>query len=255
MRQQKDWYIGTDHYVDFREKQICVERLLLETKSKKELHEEAELYYVCAGRGKIELNGEVLELRPGCFLCLYMFHFYTIECTDEPLDVIRISFYIGNFVSTYREKNPKHVNAMLVYDICPLVQLEEEQARGVEMLMRRAWEEQRTPRFGSQNMKLYLTMQLHTLHCRYALEHLKQPAQGQKNIWKLIPQILLTTSGGFTLEELADEQGITPGSLDRRIQRACGYTFFQLQKFGKILNACALLHFPELTLELSLIHI
>jgi AraC-like DNA-binding protein len=51
------------------------------------------------------------------------------------------------------------------------------------------------------------------------------------------------------LEEYAKAAGMTTVTLNRKIVRRCGYTFFQLQKMGKIFNACALLHFPDLNIQ------
>lgn len=164
MKQQKDWYIGTDYYVDYKEKRIQAEELDLTEPLERQLHEQAV----------------------------------------------------------------------------------------VESLVHTAVQEQRRPRFGSQNMVSYLTMQLHILHCRYALERLKDPAPSgteEPEIWQLIQQIILTTAKPFTLQATARERGVSAGYLNKQIKLASGYTFFQLQKFGKILNACALLHFPELSME------
>ena len=51
------------------------------------------------------------------------------------------------------------------------------------------------------------------------------------------------------MEEYAKAAGMTKVTLNRKIVRRCGYTFFQLQKMGKIFNACALLHFPDLNIQ------
>ena len=42
---------------------------------------------------------------------------------------------------------------------------------------------------------------------------------------------------------------MTAVTLNRHITKNCGYTFFQLQKMGKVFHACALLHFPDLDLQ------
>lgn len=252
MKQQKDWYIGTDYYVDYKEKQIQAEELDLTEPLERQLHEQAELYYILEGRGEAWVNGTRFALERGSFLCLYMYHFYRIRSTDAPLKAVRISFYIGHFMSMCLEENPKNVNAMLVYDTSPLVQLDLAEQAVVEGLAHTAVREQSQPRFGSQNMVSYLTMQLHILHCRYALERLKDPVPSGREglgIWQLIQQIILTTDKPFTLQAAARERGVSAGYLNKQIKLASGYTFFQLQKFGKILNACALLHFPELSME------
>lgn len=65
----------------------------------------------------------------------------------------------------------------------------------------------------------------------------------------MIQRVLLDTSKTVSLEEYAREAEMSPVTLNRNIEKQCGYTFFQLQKMGKIYNACALLHFPDLNLQ------
>ena len=123
MKQQKDWYIGTDYYVDYKEKRIRVEKMELTEPLERQIHEQAEMYYILGGSGEALVNGTRFLLKKGSFLCLYMYHFYRIRSTGAPLKAVRISFYIGHFMSMCLEENPKNVNAMLVYDTSPLVQL------------------------------------------------------------------------------------------------------------------------------------
>ena len=88
-------------------------------------------------------------------------------------------------------------------------------------LVQTAVQEQQRPRFGSQNMVSYLTMQLHILHCRYALERLKDPEpSGMEGleIWQLIQQIILTTAKPFTLQAAARERGVSEGYLNTQIK-------------------------------------
>lgn len=51
------------------------------------------------------------------------------------------------------------------------------------------------------------------------------------------------------IADSAEDLGCTPATLNSQIKDACGYSFHQLVQFGKILNACALLYFPELTMD------
>lgn len=74
-------------------------------------------------------------------------------------------------------------------------------------------------------------------------------ADGSENIWDVILKIVLAASSTPTLTEAASECGCSPVTLNRRIKAVCGHTFHQLVQFGKVINACALLHFPELSME------
>lgn len=68
-------------------------------------------------------------------------------------------------------------------------------------------------------------------------------------VWNIIQRVLLDTSKTVSLEEYAETVGMTAVTLNRKIVNRCGYTVFQLQKMGKVLNAYALLHFPELNIQ------
>lgn len=46
MKERKDWYIGTDYYVDYKEKRIQVQQLVVEEPVEQQLHEQAEMYYI-----------------------------------------------------------------------------------------------------------------------------------------------------------------------------------------------------------------
>lgn len=91
---------------------------------------------------------------------------------------------------------------------------------------------------------------------QFVLSELTEYIQGQYReeqidwtVWDVIQRVLLDTSKTVPMEEYAKAAGMTKVTLNRKIVRRCGYTFFQLQKMGKIFNACALLHFPDLNIQ------
>ena len=52
------------------------------------------------------------------------------------------------------------------------------------------------------------------------------------------------------MEEYAKAAGMTTVTLNRKIVRRCGYTFFQLQKMGKIFKClCPFCIFPDLNIQ------
>ena len=109
--------------------------------------------------------------------------------------------------------------------------------------------EEQEEKFLLYNMNIYLAMQLHALYCRYAMERKKKEDSEKDCVWDVIQRVLLDTSKTVPMEEYAKAAGMTKVTLNRKIVRRCGYTFFQLQKMGKIFNACALLHFPDLNIQ------
>ncbi|MGY1574749.1 hypothetical protein ACW4V3_11575 [Faecalibacterium duncaniae] len=62
MKQQKDWYIGTDYYVDYKEKRIRVEKMELTEPLERQIHEQAEMYYILGGAA-----GRLLSTGPASF--------------------------------------------------------------------------------------------------------------------------------------------------------------------------------------------
>ena len=94
----------------------------------------------------------------------------------------------------------------------------------------------------------YKTLELHAYYCRYAYEEIGKASRKERTVWSIIEKVILATGEDITLEDMT-EGGISPETMNRRIKEACGFTFFQLRQFGKVINACALLHFPELSME------
>ena len=67
MKEQKDWYIGTDYYVDYKEKRIQVQQLVVEEPVEQQLHEQAEMYYILEGSGEAWVNGTSFSLGRAAF--------------------------------------------------------------------------------------------------------------------------------------------------------------------------------------------
>ena len=159
-----------------------------------------------------------------------------------------IRFHIGLFMYMSWEKHPKHANARLVYDTKPMVRLSGEEKEEVEALVRSLLREAKEARFERLNMIEYKTLELHAYYCRYAYEEIGKASRKERTVWSIIEKVILATGEDITLEDMTEE-GISPETMNRRIKEACGFTFFQLKQFGKVINACALLHFPELSME------
>lgn len=248
MKQQNDWYTGINHYDNYVEKEIGVERMTIDGLTEPYLHERVELFYVLSGKGVISVNGYAYEAAPGSLFCLYSHHFHHVEAVEERLDVAVIRFHIGLFMYMSWEKHPKHANARLVYDTKPVVQLAGEERDVVEALVRSILREAGEERFERLNMIEYKTLELHAYYCRFAYEEIGKAAPRERTVWNTIEKVILATGEDITLEDMTEGE-CSAQTLNRRIKEACGFTFFQLKQFGKVINACALLHFPELSME------
>lgn len=245
---QKDWFTGSDYY-NLREKQIHVSEKVIKKPVEQKFHEMTELYYVKSGDADITVNGELFRLQEGSFFCLYMHHFYQIQEIRKSLHCVKVSFHIGLFMFLCFEQHEANENEMLMYGVPPVLYLNEKENERVERVLDALLEETKEEKFLVQNMEIYLAMQLHALYCRYAMERRKYSDGQKEQVWSVIQRVLLDTSKTVPLEEYAKAAGMTPVTLNRKIARACGYTFFQLQKMGKVFNACALLHFPDLNTQ------
>ncbi len=245
---QKDWFTGIDYY-NLKEKQIHVAQQRITKPVAQQFHEQTELYYVKSGDADIWINGEKFHVQAGSFFCLYMHLFYHIETIRKPLHCVKVSFHIGLFMFLCFEKRQTRENEILMYGVRPVLLLEEREQKRVERILEELLEEEREQQFSAQNISIYLAMQLHALYCRYAMEKRKKDPEKKQPVWNVIQRVLLDTSKTVSLEEYAREAEMSPVTLNRNIEKQCGYTFFQLQKMGKIYNACALLHFPDLNLQ------
>lgn len=245
---QKDWFTGSDYY-NLKEKQIHAEEIEIKKPIEQKFHEMTEIYYVKSGDADIWINGDKYQIREGVFCCLYMHHFYRIEQIRKPLHCVKVSFHIGLFMFLCFEQHKANENEMLMYGVPPLFVLSPEEKQRVLRILDDLMTEEREEKFLLYNMNIYLAMQLHALHCRYAMERKKKEDSKKDRVWDVIHRVLLDTSKTVPLEEYAKAVGMTAVTLNRKIVQRCGYTFFQLQKMGKIFNACALLHFPDLNIQ------
>ena len=139
------------------------------------------------------------------------------------------------------ERHPKHANAgWWRYEACGTAPPGREREE-VEALVK-SLREEKEARFERLNMIEYKTLELHAYYCRYAYEEIgKRPRKGA-TVWSVIEKVILATGEDITLEDMTEEEGISPETLNRRMKEACDLPFFQLKQFGKVINACALLH-------------
>lgn len=249
MERQKDWFTGINYYDNYNENKVKIEEKIFSQPAKVSLHKQVQLIFIKNGTGIFEVNGVTYDVSEGCFLCLYMHHFYSVHSIKIPLECVIVQFYIGLFMNMCWEKHPKNAHDKLVYDTCPVVVPKGSDRQVIEDLFLRLVNEQSDRRFEYENLIPYLTLALHAYHCRLAYEQIGQEAKKEKPVWKIVERVILCTEEKLSLETVAKQENCTPRVLNEKVKQASGYTFFQLQQYGKILNACALLHFPELSLE------
>ena len=249
MQRQNDWFTGIDYYHNYREKEINVERKIIDAPIQQFMHEQVEMIYVLSGNAYVNVNGVDFHAKGGSFFCLYAHHFYNVHSIIEKLDVVYVKFYIGLFMHMSWERHPKRANATLVYDTCPMVKLEGDEKEIVEQIVHMILKEKSEQRFASMNVLVYKTLELHAYYCRYAYEHVCSNNKEEDEVWNIIKRVILSTGKNLQLKDFAKEANCSMRILNQRIKKASGYTFFQLQQFGKILHACALFHFPELSIE------
>ena len=239
---------GSDYY-NLKEKQIHAEEIEIKKPLEQKFHERTEIYYVKSGDADIWINGDKYQMKEGVFCCLYMHHFYRIEQIRKPLRCVKVSFHIGLFMFLCFEQHKENENEVLMYGVPPLFVLNAQEKQRVLRVLDDLLAEEQEEKFLLYNMNIYLAMQLHALYCRYAMERKKKEDSEKDCVWDVIQRVLLDTSKTVPMEEYAKAAGMTKVTLNRKIVRRCGYTFFQLQKMGKIFNACALLHFPDLNIQ------
>ena len=244
MKQQSDWFTGIDYYEGYQEQQIEVICTTISQRQPIRRHVQVELWQVIEGEGSILVNGEPYPLRKGSFFCLYSHHLYEVDEIITPVKVYIAKFHIGVFMHMMWEKHGKGVNARIVYDTLPYLKDESGELEG---LMKQLVREQEEQQFGSRNMMLYLVLQLHMLFCRYALRNGR--TSSQPPIWRCIQKVIVSPTEELTLQDSARELGLHPQYLNTRIKELCGCTFHDLRCYSLVINACALLHFDELSIS------
>lgn len=245
MKEQKDWFTGIDYYQNYKEKEIQIEMLEINKPMELQAHVQVELWYVLDGMAKIEVNGKEYLLEENSFLCLYAHHLYRLYDINRQIKVIRIRFFIGLFMHMMWEKHESATHAQLVYETKPMIDGSCDQR--LRELFENIYCENQKRQFGSHNMIIYQVLELHTLYCRYALKDTRKI--GEKDIWYIIQQILVSPASAYTIKEAASELGYHENYLNQKIKQLSGMTFLELKQFAKVMNACALLHFEELDIS------
>lgn len=244
MKQQSDWFTGIDYYDQYKEKEIVVETCILQQDRELHRHIQVELWYVHDGEGKIQVNGEIYPLKEHSFLCMYAHHLYSVHII-KPVKVTIVRFYIGVFMHMMWEKHERGKNAQLVYETKPYLYCEDPY---IKECMERLIQEYEHKQFGSRNMVLYLVMEVHMLFCRYALQQV-DAGRKRDQLWSYIQQIIVSPTHLMSLEDIAMDLNRNPHYVNQMIIKRCGYSYKELTQFAKIINACALLHFEELSIS------
>lgn len=248
MGKYQDWFNGADYHIGSEQKVEITQITQTESEEVLHKHERVEMYYIVSGKGSVEVNGQCHALSAGSFLCFYIHHFYRFVEIEEPLVMIRVRFYLGLFMFMGFERHEGDVNEQLVYDTIPVQQLTGREQTRVAECFQQLLTEELEQRFCSGNLIVYLTMQLHSLYCRYAFEH-RQKQREALDVWQIIVKVLLETGERTSLSDYTTAMQTHEATLNRQIKDACGYTFYQLQLISKISTACSLLHFPDLQLS------
>lgn len=131
------------------------------------------------------------------------------------------------------EKRQTRENEILMYGVQPILLLEGREQKRVERILEELLEEEREQRFSAQNISIYLAMQLHALYCRYAMEKRPKDPEKKQPVWNVIQRVLLDTSKTVSLEEYAREAEMSPVTLNRNIEKQCGYTFFSSRRWER----------------------
>lgn len=245
MKQQKDWFTGIDYYDNTKEKEIYVEECTITKPIALHAHVQVELWYVLSGSAIMEINGQTYTIGPDSCLCLYSHHLYQIHTIQSDLHVIVIKFFIGLFMHMMWEKHSAGKNAQLVYETHPLIEGTVDPR--IFSLFQSVLYESNHSQFGSKNMILYQVLEIHMLHCRYALQTTEK--KDSNLIWDLIQNIIVSPSSDYSLKDSAAMLDYHPNYLNQKIKKMTGMSFFELCQYSKILNACALLHFEELDIS------
>lgn len=245
MKQQNEWFTGIDYFDQYKEKDLLVEQITLSQPIALQHHIQVELWYIIDGVGEIKINGTTYLLRKNRFFCLYPYHLYEIAHIQNPITMIKASFYIGVFMHMMWEKHNKGINARIVYETSPSIDCGQNELPGI---MKNLYSESLHTQFGSRNMMLYLVLQAHMLYCRYALNEANS-ISSLPSIWNCIKKTIVSPSEKLSLEESARELHLHPQYLNEKIKQLCGYTFHELSQYSIVLNSCALLHFDELSIS------
>lgn len=249
MRQEK-WYTAIDYYNN-KEPQdgIRVYKENLMRNIPLHEHDEIETIYVLSGSGKIIVNGIEYPLSKGSFMNLNPYHFYGIN-TKDGLCMYTCVYPLSLPILTRVYQVSTESLADLLYEGIPVIECTNEQQVIVEQLFERLLEEFTEKDLFYEGNVFNMVMQLLTYHSRFSLKNVYSGEKFKPPVeWLVLQKIMLATHQTLSLEEVAREHNISQQYLNRKLKVATGRSYKQNIHLAKIINACSLLHFPELSIQ------
>lgn len=247
---QGEWFCATDYYNNKESEdniRVCKENLMRDIPLHK--HDDIETMYVFSGSGKIFVNGIEYPLSRGSFINLNPYHFYGIS-TREGLGLYTCVYPVALPILTQVYPVPAESLSDLLYEGHPVVQCTSEQQEIIEQLFERLLVEFNEKDLFYEKSVSNMILQLSVYYSRFSLKNVYDGEKLEPPVeWLALQKIMLTPYQTITLEEVANEYKVSPEYLNRKLRAVTGKSFKQNINYTKIINACSLMHFPELSIQ------
>jgi AraC-like DNA-binding protein len=231
---------------------ICIERCRGDVYAQKHRSDAVRLVYILSGEGVLSVNGTQWDVKPGMLAKLFAYHIVGIKATskNEP------EYYICSFalsVLMYLDVQKKYIPvdpAAAEGGNC-LVELSEDDALKVEMSF--AEMEQECGRRQAYYLTAVLGNLLRTLSVFDRKAEQRYAEEGPAEIslaWRILQYMHMYFSReDMDAAAVAEKFGISPIRLVYLLRRLTGENFSENLHDARIRNACAMMHFEELSIS------
>lgn len=247
MKKQDKWYTGSEYY-QFGENDLALvaRREVINRNVPLHQHEGVEMIFVLEGEGAITANGITYELRENSFINLNPYHFYSIR-VDVEMKLYSLSGTLALPVASVIHNSLSENLSDFLYEGPPVIFCDEGRRARVlpsfEEILREADEKE----IGYEAVNCFIFMKLEELFKRFSLMDACAVPQKASPEWRAVNEIMLTTHRNLSLDEAAEEYGMSPQELNQKLRLATGYSFKQLLHLSRMFNVCSLLEFEDLS--------
>ncbi|MEG1502457.1 MAG: AraC family transcriptional regulator, partial [Synergistaceae bacterium] len=202
---------------------------------------------VLSGEGEAIINGIKYSLSRGMFLNLNPYHFYSMKVV-KTLELYSISCSLSLPVAGTIQSTQKDNVSSYLYESAPALRCNQERTDRIQPMFEQILQEIKKQEVFYRAICFHIFMELEEVFQRYSLMDSYEMSKEEVVEWLAVKEVMLSTQQTLSLSDMAKEYGISPQILNQKMRIATGYSFKQLVHLSRMISACSLLCFKDLSI-------
>ncbi|MEG0962816.1 MAG: helix-turn-helix transcriptional regulator [Lachnospiraceae bacterium] len=205
------------------------------------------MMFILSGEGEAIVNGIAYSLSRGVFLNLNPYHFYSMKIV-KTMELYSISCSLSLPVAGTIQSTQKDNVSSYLYESAPVLRCNQERTDRIQPMFEQILQEIKNQEVFYRAITFHMFMELEEFFQRYSLMDSYETSKEEVVEWLAVKEVMLSTQQTLSLADMAKEYGISPQILNQKMRIATGYSFKQLVHLSRMINACSLLRFQDLSI-------